>query len=91
MEERRQHSSISSAASSRREKTNKEAHVRQIDEGCERGRGAGAVCLRDKSTPGPRGSREIEEHAARQRQADTDRLRRRDVLTQRRQLFSTTL
>lgn len=42
-------------ASSRREKTNKEAHVRQIDEGCKWGRGAGAVCWRDKSTLGPRG------------------------------------
>lgn len=36
-EERRRHSSISSATSNRREKTNKEAHVRQIDEGlCEK-------------------------------------------------------
>lgn len=36
-----------------REKTNKEAHVRQTDEGRERGGGAGAVSLSDKSAPGP--------------------------------------
>lgn len=68
MEERRQHRSISSAASSRREKTNKEAHVRQIDEGC----GRGGVCLRDKSNPGTRGSREIEEERASRELAETN-------------------
>lgn len=38
-------------------KTNREAHVGQMDEG----RSAGAVCRRDKSTLGARGGREAEE------------------------------
>lgn len=58
-------------------KTNREAHVGQMDEG----RSAGAVCRRDKSTLGARGGREAEEPGVEPSVTNTHtgQLRRGDV------------